>query len=129
MLAGHVGEDAVLLARRGGELFAIGAHCTHYHGPLADGVLVGDTVRCPWHHACFSLRTGEAERAPALAPVDCWATELREGKIYVRERKAPSARRRIASTPDTPRNIVMSGGWLVRRVCCAARATTAASCR
>ena len=60
MILGHVAGDAVLLARRGQQLFAIGAECTHYHGPLAEGVLVGDTVRCPWHHACFSLSTGEA---------------------------------------------------------------------
>ena len=68
MILGHVAGEAVLLARRGKELFAIGAECTHYRGPLAEGVLVGDTVRCPWHHACFSLRTGEALRAPALEP-------------------------------------------------------------
>jgi apoptosis-inducing factor 3 len=51
MLAGHVGEEAILLARSGGEIFAIGASCTHYGGPLANGLMVGDTVRCPWHHA------------------------------------------------------------------------------
>src|SRR5262245_15120247 len=73
MLVGHVGEDAVILARRGSEFFAIGATCTHYGGPLAEGLIVDDTVRCPWHHACFSLRTGEAVRAPALASVACWA--------------------------------------------------------
>jgi apoptosis-inducing factor 3 len=71
MVLGQVAGEAVLLARAGGALFAIGAECTHYHGPLAEGVLVADTVRCPWHHACFSLRTGEALRAPALDPVAC----------------------------------------------------------
>src|SRR6185312_16598700 len=67
MLAGHVGEDAVLIARRGQDVFAIGATCTHYGGPLPEGLMVGETVRCPWHHACFSLRTGEAIAAPALS--------------------------------------------------------------
>src|SRR6185295_15345176 len=65
LLAGHVGEEAVLLTRQGNEWFAIGAVCSHYSGPLAEGLMVGDTVRCPWHHACFSLRTGQALR-PSL---------------------------------------------------------------
>src|SRR5258705_5651268 len=86
MVGGHVGEDAVLLARRGNELFAIGATCSHYGGPLAEGLVVADTVRCPWHHACFSLRTGEALGAPAFNPVTCWRVEQRDGKAYVRDR-------------------------------------------
>ena len=65
MILGHVAGDAVLLARRGHELFAIGAECTHYHGPLAEGVLVEDTVRCPRHHACFLSRwLGDTVQAP-----------------------------------------------------------------
>ena len=86
MLLGHAQGEPVLLARRGDETFAIGAVCTHYSGPLAEGLLVGDTVRCPWHHACFDLRTGEALHAPALSPVACWSTESRDGKIFVREK-------------------------------------------
>ena len=71
MLVGHVGEAEVLLVRLGAEIFAIDALCSHYHGPLADGLVVDGAVRCPWHHACFDLRTGEALRAPALSPLAC----------------------------------------------------------
>ena len=87
MLAGHVGDEAVLLVRRGGMVSALAAHCTHYHGPLADGLIVGDTIRCPWHHACFSLRTGEALAAPALSPLDCYAVSERDDRIVVGTKK------------------------------------------
>jgi NADPH-dependent 2,4-dienoyl-CoA reductase/sulfur reductase-like enzyme/nitrite reductase/ring-hydroxylating ferredoxin subunit len=110
MLAGHVGDEAVLVARRGNEFFAIGASCTHYGGPLAEGLMVEDTVRCPWHHACFSLRTGEALRAPALAPVACWNVEQREGMIFVRgkcERAKPQPR---GTAAEKPQRIVIIGG-------------------
>ena len=83
MLLGHAQGEAVLLARQGDEVFAIGATCTHYSGPLAEGLLVGDTVRCPWHHACFSLRTGQAVSAPALNPVACWNVEKRGDRLIV----------------------------------------------
>src|SRR3954466_6382472 len=72
ILAGTVGDDRVVLVRAGGRLFAVGANCTHYRGPLAQGLVVGSTVRCPWHHAAFSLETGEAVRAPALDPIRRW---------------------------------------------------------
>src|SRR5262245_20794201 len=71
-LLGHAHGEAVFLTRRGEECFALGAVCSHYGGPLAEGLIVGETVRCPWHHACFDLRTGEALRGPALSDVSSW---------------------------------------------------------
>ncbi|HSQ79940.1 MAG TPA: FAD-dependent oxidoreductase [Casimicrobiaceae bacterium] len=110
MLAGHVGDDAVLLARLGNEFFAIGATCTHYNGPLAEWLMVHDTVRCPWHHACFSLRTGEAVRAPALGPVSCWSTDVRDGKVYVKDKAAPVPGTRVAPAAGWPQKVVIIGG-------------------
>src|SRR5438309_10288542 len=110
MLLGHAGGEAVLLARRGRELFAVGAECTHYHGPLAEGILVEDTVRCPWHHACFSLRTGKALRAPALNPVSCWRVEQQDEKIFVREKLEPAERRARTATEAGPESVVILGG-------------------
>ncbi len=106
MLAGHAHGEPALLARRGDELFAIGSACTHYEGPLADGLLVGDTVRCPWHHACFSLRTGEAIRAPALDPVASWRVEQRDGVAYVGEKLEPPR----PAPRETPGSVLIVGG-------------------
>lgn len=90
ILAGHVGEEAVILVRRGDSCFAIGAACSHYGAPLADGIVVGDTVRCPWHHACFDIRSGEALAAPAMKPVARWEVEQRDGMVYVSRPEAPT---------------------------------------
>jgi len=113
MVVGRVDGDDVILARRGDELFAVGAHCTHYHAPLADGLIAGDTLRCPWHHACFRLRTGEALRAPALDPIDCWRVERVGDTAFVRE-KMPG-RRAAKAPPNTnsgssPDSVVIVGG-------------------
>ena len=109
MLQGHAGGEPIVVARRGSSCFAIGATCTHYGAPLATGLIVGDTVRCPWHHACFSLRTGEALRAPALDPVVCWKVETRGGKVFVPE-TAPERKLRPAGSAKTPEKVLIVGG-------------------
>jgi apoptosis-inducing factor 3 len=110
MLAGHVGEEAVLLARRGNEIFAVGATCSHYSGPLADGLMVDDTVRCPWHHARFSLRSGEAIGAPAFNPLPCWRVEQRDGKVIVGGKIAPAAGPTRSAGEKSERVVIVGGG-------------------
>ncbi|MGH6779644.1 MAG: FAD-dependent oxidoreductase, partial [Bradyrhizobium sp.] len=108
-LLGHVGSEDVLLVRAGSEIFAIDAYCSHYHGPLAEGVVAGETVRCPWHHACFDLRTGEAARAPALTPLAVWKVEREGDRIFVRE-KREQPKPRLKGIVDAPGRIVIVGG-------------------
>jgi NADPH-dependent 2,4-dienoyl-CoA reductase/sulfur reductase-like enzyme/nitrite reductase/ring-hydroxylating ferredoxin subunit len=110
MLLGHAEGEAVLLARLDGQCFAIGATCTHYNGPLGEGLMVGDTVRCPWHHACFSLRTGAALHAPALEDVACWRVEEAGDRVFVREKLAKALRPVGDSDFETEGRMVIVGG-------------------
>jgi apoptosis-inducing factor 3 len=112
IVSGRVDSEEAILVRRGEEFFAVGAQCTHYHGALAAGLAVGDTIRCPLHHACFSLRTGEPLRAPALDPIACWRVERAGAKVFVRERmptpKPPSPKDGRAGA--LPSSVTIIGG-------------------
>src|SRR5881394_3236454 len=99
MFLGHPFGEQVLVARRGDELFAIGATCTHYGGPLAKGLLVDCTVHCPWHHARFDLRTGEAIAAPALNNVACYKIDKREAQFFVTSKIDEKPVRKPKSSP------------------------------
>jgi nitrite reductase/ring-hydroxylating ferredoxin subunit len=107
-LVGHVGNQEVLLVHSGTKIFAISAQCSHYHGPLNEGLVVGDSIRCPWHHACFDLRSGEAVRAPAISPLDCWRVEQRNGQVFVHE-KLERPKPRAKGPADAPDKIVIVG--------------------
>jgi NADPH-dependent 2,4-dienoyl-CoA reductase/sulfur reductase-like enzyme/nitrite reductase/ring-hydroxylating ferredoxin subunit len=127
MLLGHARGEPVLLVRRGEEFFAIGATCTHYGAPLVDGLLVDNTIRCPWHHASFCLDTGEVERAPALCSIPVWRVEhvrdsarqftpveQKTGVVYVREKLEPAHHGDMmnadaADSADAPQSIVIVG--------------------
>ncbi|MGV8939934.1 MAG: FAD-dependent oxidoreductase [Lysobacter sp.] len=110
LLLGHAQGEAVILARSDGELFAIGAHCTHQGAPLVDGLLVDGGLRCPWHHACFSLRNGNPVRPPALKPIDCFEVEERDGIIRVRGKRAPAGPEPLSPSHPAPEIIVIVGG-------------------
>ena len=112
MIGGHADGQAGHLARQGDDVFAIGGQCTHYGGPLAEGLMVGNTVRCPWHHACFDLRTGEALAAPALNPVSRWEIVRDGATVRVsNEIAARTVRRRLepASLAKQPGSVVIVG--------------------
>ncbi len=108
MLLGHCDGDPVLLVRKEKRVLALGARCTHYGGPLAEGVFDGELVRCPWHHACFRAETGEAVRAPAFDPVPSYAVEVRGGRVFVTGKRPANAR--ASSARVSPSSVVVVGG-------------------
>ncbi|MFN3726655.1 MAG: FAD-dependent oxidoreductase [Allosphingosinicella sp.] len=109
ILAGHVAGEPVILSSHDGELFAVGGACSHYGAPLAKGLVVGDTVRCPWHHACFNLRSGTAIKAPAFASLPRWKVE-RDGDIVFVRTKTEDASPQAQPTRHAPERIVILGG-------------------
>jgi 3-phenylpropionate/trans-cinnamate dioxygenase ferredoxin reductase subunit len=112
MKHGRVGEVDVIVVRSGEEFFAVAANCTHYGGPLAQGLVAGDQIRCPLHHACFSLRTGKALRAPAFDSIGCWRVERIRNTLFVREKvdSAPPAASTPADRAKFPKAVVIVGG-------------------
>ncbi len=113
VVLGQVGSEDVVLVRRADEFFAVGASCTHYHGMLSQGLVVGGTLRCPLHHACFGLRTGEALRAPALDAIPRWRVERIGEKVFVREKLADLDRKHLrgyAAGQSLPASVVIIGG-------------------
>lgn len=109
MLAGHVAGTPALLVSAGGEFFAIGAKCTHYGGSLVEGLLVEKAIRCPLHHACFSVQTGEVLGAPALDRLKTWRVEQQRGRVYVNEELPAPPITKLASQ-RLPNSVVIVGG-------------------
>ena len=103
---GHARGEAIVLIRIGADVHALGATCSHYGGPLAEGLVVGETLRCPWHHACFELRTGDAVGAPALNPVASYEVQRRGDRVVVGAKKS---RTPPPPPPKSPAAVVIVG--------------------
>jgi NADPH-dependent 2,4-dienoyl-CoA reductase/sulfur reductase-like enzyme/nitrite reductase/ring-hydroxylating ferredoxin subunit len=106
-LLAHARGEALVVVRRGDQVFVTGATCTHYSGPLAEGLVVDKTIRCPWHHACFSLETGEAIGAPALSPLPCYSIVRRGTTVSIGQKLEPPRRELDASS--VPKSVVVLG--------------------
>jgi nitrite reductase/ring-hydroxylating ferredoxin subunit len=89
-LLGHAGGEAVVLVKQGNDVCALAATCSHYGGPLAEGIVENGTIRCPWHHARVDLRTGAATR-PGRDPIACYQVDEAQGRVRVGGKLAPAA--------------------------------------
>jgi 3-phenylpropionate/trans-cinnamate dioxygenase ferredoxin component len=79
----RIDDLEIALFNLDGTFFAIKDVCTHDQAPLSEGELDGDTIVCPWHGACFSVRTGEALSLPAIEPVETFPVILQDDEVYV----------------------------------------------
>jgi NADPH-dependent 2,4-dienoyl-CoA reductase/sulfur reductase-like enzyme/nitrite reductase/ring-hydroxylating ferredoxin subunit len=112
-LLGHAGGEQVVLVKANGELCAVGATCTHYGGPLAEGIVSGGTIRCPWHHARYDLRTGDNTR-PGRDPIACYRV-VREG---ARVKVGPKLGEPTVVPPVwNPSSVVIVGGGAAGNAC------------
>jgi len=109
LLLGHASGEAILLTRVGATCTAVGATCTHYGAPLVDGLVVDGTIRCPWHHACFSLKNGQNLRPPALLDLPHWRVEERDGRVFVREKLPTATPARSTKGRAEPKSVVIVG--------------------
>ncbi len=74
----------ICLIRRGEDVYAIGAVCSHYGGPLEEGQLTNGTIQCPWHYSRFSISDGRVKAGPATAPVPTYQVRIRNDQIEVK---------------------------------------------
>ncbi len=104
-LLGHVDGEPVLLVRQGRDIHAVSARCTHYGGPLHEGLVADGGIRCPWHHACFDLASGAVRSGPAPEALRCWAVRSENGRVRVQGERTPAA----MQSRQTPRSVLIVG--------------------
>lgn len=133
LIAGHAFGEPVLLVHVEPNWFAVGGKCTHYGAPLDQGVLVSETIRCPWHHACFQLNNGAASRAPALNDLPSYDVVVENNRVRVtgkrdhRQLKVEGYRARGAPAPERvlfeahptagPKSVVIIGAGAAGNAC------------
>ena len=106
ILVGQAAGEPVLLVRRGNDVWAVAAACGHWGAPLADGIVVDCQIRCPWHHAWFDCRTGEAVGPPSPRDITTWEVSRDGDRVRVGAKRKPVAPR---ESRGGPASVVMVG--------------------
>ncbi len=104
---GHVADKPVIIIRTANGLKAVGGRCTHYGGPLGEGLCDGERIHCPWHHGIFDLETGEAVGAPPLNPIPVYEVREEGGRVFATGPVDPPSRERTPAA--VPESVVIVG--------------------
>lgn len=110
MLRLQLEDKPVVLARVDGEYFAFGGNCSHYGAPLDKGMLHGHSVMCPWHHACFDIRSGSRLEPPALNDLASYPVRVEDGQVVVTLPHTNIREPQGSADPDEKRVFVIVGG-------------------
>lgn len=110
-----IGETDVLLIRRDDRVYAVGAYCTHNRAPLAQGVLHGNWIVCPWHNAYFDITTGDLHEPPGFDSLDRYPVRIEDDRVIVTIPEAASGHRipeMVASAPEIDRRtfVILGAG-------------------
>jgi nitrite reductase/ring-hydroxylating ferredoxin subunit/uncharacterized membrane protein len=77
---------AIVLIRRAGRIHAMIETCAHLGGPLSEGQMEGDSIRCPWHGSRFALADGRVLEGPSTFSQPCFDVRVRNGQVELRPR-------------------------------------------
>jgi len=107
------GETRLLIAHAGDRFYAVSPTCPHYGAPLAEGVLCGPRLVCPWHHAVFNVVNGDLEEPPALDALVHYDVRVEGEQIVVSVPEESQDRRPVpmmtADSASDPRQFVIIG--------------------
>ncbi|XP_068600231.1 apoptosis-inducing factor 3 [Brachionichthys hirsutus] len=122
MMEVEVGNHSVLLTHSEGKYNAIGHQCTHYGAPLSKGFITGNTVRCPWHGACFNIQTGDLEEYPGIDSLPCHKVKIQNSEVFVSInkktlRQEKRLKRMGARVPGVTHTVLLLGGGATSLIC------------
>eukprot|EP00731_Ephydatia_muelleri_P011007 Em0005g1593a len=112
----QVGGAKVLLIKQNGVFSAIGSKCTHLGAPLVKGCLGQGRVRCPWHGACFNIKTGDIEDFPGLDGLQTYKVFIEAENVVVKaDKKSLESHKRTGICPFAPKDgektfLIIGGG-------------------
>ncbi|KAJ8312314.1 hypothetical protein KUTeg_009687 [Tegillarca granosa] len=118
----EVDNRPVLIVREEGKYYAVGSKCTHYGAPLVKGAHCNGRVRCPWHGACFNIKTGDIEDFPGLDSIPTFEVEVSDGKVKVKANKAILAQTKrqksmCKADDQTKKSVLIVGGGPASVIC------------
>ena len=76
-------RPAIAIYNVDGTFYATDDLCSHGDASLADGLLEGCAIECPFHAGTFDVRTGEALTRPCVDKINAYPVKIEDDHVYV----------------------------------------------